>query len=100
MNNGCVIISHLHKKATCVLNCRITLFFFQILIFVNIRNISDFEVAPFNLSVQRVMVKGNVLWTEKRFKCMSIGFKDPVVLCMLRTYDTFTEYQRLVYWIY
>lgn len=63
--------------------------------------LSDFEVAPFNLSMQRV-IKGNVLWTEKRFKCMSIGFKDPVMLCVLRTYDTLTEYQRgySLLWIY
>lgn len=60
---------------------------------------SDFEVTSINLSIQSVIVKGNVLWTEKRFKCMSIGFKDLVMLCTLWTYDTLTEYQqRLVYY--
>jgi len=73
---------------TCALSFETVSFFLNI----NFRKCSK-HVTAFNLSIQRVIIKGNVLWTEKHFKCMSIEFKDPVVLYMLRTYDTLTEYR-------
>jgi len=39
------------------------------------------------------------LWSEKLFKCMTIGFKDGCIVHMLWTYNTFRESAASLYYM-